>query len=113
MLVITKSLLKVCSLPDLDGEVLVGASNNVKAWLQYDNVVIVFLLHKVFSAVTIATKRLQKMGLLILDGIESLKKCKQQLQECSENLGEYLQQAIKFIENTNRLIENDKFIQDL
>lgn len=111
--VLIKALLKVCSLDNLDGDALVNASSNLNSWLQYDNVVVAFVLHNVFASVTPTTKSLQKMGANILDGVRALRSCKQQLQTCNEMLDDYIQQANLLVENTNFLLRNDKEIVDL
>lgn len=111
--VLIKALLKVCSLDNLDGDALVNASSNLNSWLQYDNVVVAFVLHNVFASVTPTTKSLQKMGANILDGVRALRSCKQQLQTCNEMLDDYIQQANLLVENTIFLLGIDKEIVDL
>lgn len=110
---VIKSLLKVCSLDNLDGAALVTATSLLNSWLRYDNVVIAFLLHKVFSVITPTTKFLQKLGLHILDGVGSLKACMKRLEECEKKLDDYIQQAIEFVEHTNSKLSGDKEITDM
>lgn len=110
---VIKSLLKVCSLDNLDGAALVNASTLLNSWLRYDNVVVAFLLHKVFSTITPTTKFLQKMGLHILIGVRSLKACMKRLEECENKLDDYIQQAIEFVNQTNSKLSNDKEISEL
>lgn len=111
--VLIKALTKVCCIENLEGDALVRASNNLNSWLLYDNVVGAFLLQKVFSSVTPATRYLQKMGLNVLDGVRSLRACKQQLEECEELLNEYIVQADQFIKTTNSLLSDDEEIRSL
>lgn len=111
--VLIKALLKLCSLDNLDGDALINASNSLNSWLRYDNVVVAFTLHKVFSLVSPTTKFLQTMGLNILDGVRSLKKCKHRLQEFKESLENWIEEAHKFVENTNSLLSKDEQIRSL
>lgn len=111
--VLIKALLKICSLDNLQQNPLINTSNTLNSWLRYDNVVIVFLLHKVFSSITPTTKFLQKMGLNILAGFRSLKECKQKLEDCTESLDNYIEQADRLIKDTNLLLLNDEEITAL
>lgn len=113
--VVIKAVLKLCSLEKLDGEALINASNNLNSWLRYDNVVSAFILNKVFTAVTPATKSLQKMGLNVLEGVTILRNCCQQLKETEKLLDDYLdlEQADLFVEKTNLLLNKDEEIKSL
>lgn len=113
LFVLIKALLKICSLNNLDGPSLLNASNILNSWLQYGNIVTTFVLHKVFSAVTPTTKYLQSSGLNILDGVKSLRECKQKLQAVATQLDDYLEQAEKFSVKVNDLIRSDKEITNL
>lgn len=111
--VLIKALLNVCSLDNLEGAALINASNNLNAWLRYDNVVVIFITHKIFSSVTATTKSLQKMGLTILEGVGLLKTCKQQLEKSKNLLQDYIEQADQFVQNVNALLNNDEEIKSL
>lgn len=113
LFVLIKSLLKVCSLPNLDGLSLASASNILNSWLQYGNIVTTFVLHKVFNAVTPATKYLQSKGLNVLDGIKSLRECKDKLRTLSTQLDSYIERAEKFILKLNELMSADDEITEL
>lgn len=108
--VLIKSLIRVCNIPKLEGAVLKNASDCLNFWLQYDNIVMTFLLHKTFSLVLPTTKYLQRYGLNIVDGIKSLKKSKADLNNFELNLHEYIEMAQKFIVETNFLLKNDSDI---
>lgn len=108
--VLIKSLIKVCNLPNLDGTVLKNASDCLNFWLQYDNIVMTFMLHKTFLLVMPTTKFLQSYGLNAVDGIKSLKKSKAELNTFELNLHTYIENARQFVKDTNYLLKNDSDI---
>lgn len=108
-----KSLVKVCNLDKLEGTSLIHASEILNFWLTYENVVITFMLHKIFSLLDPVTKYSQNKGINIVDGILSLRKASEKLDESTERLLEYIEDAKKFIERTNVLLENDLNIRSL
>lgn len=109
--VLIKALLKICSLETLDGKSLIDSGNILNLWLQYDNVVITFVLHKIFSLITPTTKFLQTLGLNILDGYKSLEACNERLEIAKGQLDKYIEQADQFIQNTNLLLSKDEEIK--
>lgn len=74
--VIIKSLLKVCGLKNLEREALVNASSILNSWLDYENIVLIFALNKMFSLTTPTTKFLQKYAVDILAAVESVRASK-------------------------------------
>lgn len=108
--VLIKSLLRVCGLKNLEGDALVNASRILNSWLNYGNIVFIFVLHKIFSLTIPTTKCLQKNALSILAAIEFVRASKEKLENARENLNTYIQEAEEFIEKTNNLLLNDKEI---
>lgn len=102
--VVIKSLIKVNSLPNLDGQSLILASSTLAFWLEYKNVVATFLLHKIFSLLVPTTKYLQNLGLNIVDGIKSLKNTVRHLDASIEMLDSYIEDAQHFLEKLNCLL---------
>lgn len=102
-----KSLLKICSLKNLESEALMNAIRISNSWLKYENVVITFVLHKIFSLTVPVTKALQKHGLNILDAVKSLRELKESLDKDKQLLNTFIQQAEVFIGETNYLLSND------
>lgn len=111
--VLIKSLIKVCNLKNILPASLLIATHALNFWLQYENVVAGFVLHKVFSLVVQTTKYLQNNGMNILDAIKSLKKLYSALGNLKENLHSIVEEAHTYIENLNFLLENDDEIVSL
>lgn len=105
--VLIKSLIRVCNIPNLEGAVLKNASDCLNFWLQYKNIALTFLLHKVFSLVMPTTKYLQSHGMNVVDGIESLNKSKAELNKFGMNLNTHIEEARQFIKKTNIHLKND------
>lgn len=105
--VLIKSLIRVCNIPNLDGPVLKNASDCLNFWLEYNNIVMTFMLHKAFSLVMPTTKFLQSYGLNAVDGIKSLEKSKGDLKSFELNLHTYIGNAQQFIKETNYILKND------
>lgn len=103
--VLINSLLKVCCLPNLENEDLNQTYSVISSWLRFDNVVIVFILNKVFASISVATKSLQRMNLNLLMGMNSLKICKSQLEICRRELDAMLKEAKEYVISTNVLLE--------
>lgn len=113
--VLIKSLIKLCGLPNLDGSSLVLASSVLNFWLQYKNVVMTFMLHKIFSLLVPTTKYLQNYGLNIVDGIKTLKACFEKLDgdDMMPTLDTYIEEAKYFVQRSNLLLQNDTEIRVL
>lgn len=113
--VLIKSLVKLCNLPNLTDKfkTLQLSSNILNFWLEYENVVMTFLLHKMFSIVQPTTKYLQTSGLNILDGINSLKASNEKLENFIGMLDQFIQEGDQLVEKVNCLLANDVEIQNL
>lgn len=111
--VLLKALIKLCSVKNLDGDSLANVCANLNAWLEYENVMTTFVLHKIFTLIVPTTKFLQKVGLHIVDGIQSLQNSNQRLEESKARLNNYIVAAEEFIKSTNILLSNDEEIQSL
>lgn len=108
--VLIKSLLKLCSLKNLERAALVNASNILNSWLKYEHVVSTFILHKIFSLTGPTTIFLQKYRLNILNAVETVRASKESLENAKGKLNTYIQEAENFIQRTNNLLSNDKEI---
>lgn len=111
--VLLKSLIKVCNLGNILPASLLMTTEALNFWLQYENVVAAFVLHKVFSLVVQTTKHLQTNGMNILDAIKSLKKLYSALENLKEKLHSIIEEAHTYIDNLNFLLENDDEIVSL
>lgn len=110
LFVLVKSLLKVCSLKNLEREALVNATHIANAWLSYENVVTAFVLHKVFSSTNPVTKFLQKYGLNIPEAVKSIRELKESLDDGPTKINKIIEEAENFIRKTNDLLSTDEEI---
>lgn len=110
LFVVIKSLLKVCGLRNLEREALVNAISISNSWLDYENIVFIFVLHEIFSLTVPTTKFLQKYAIDLPAAIESVKTSKKKLENARNMLNIYIQKAGQFIEKTNVLLSNDEEI---
>lgn len=108
LFVLIKSLLKICSLKNLEKAALVNATHIANSWLKYENIVYTFVLHEVYSLTVHVTKSLQKYGLNVLDAVKSIRALKESLDGGKKMINTYIEEAEKFMKNTNSLLANDE-----
>lgn len=113
LFVLIKSLIKVCGLRNMEGSALVIASNALNFWLKYENIIMAFVLHRIYSKLEITTKYLQHYSLHILDGIKSLKQSIENLDDALNHLDTYIEEAEEFVKCVNLLLRNDQEIKSL
>lgn len=105
--VLIKALVELCVRDKKQKRNFFNASNSLNSWLLYDNVVISFLLRRVFSILAPTTKFLQTMGLNILDGVKSLRQMKKKLEDLTAEFDFHVEQAEGFVSDVNSLLTND------
>lgn len=113
LFVLIKSLIKLCSLPNMERSALLVASNALNFWLKYENIIMAFVLHRIYSLLEITTKYLQHYSLHILDGIKSLKQSIENLNDALDHLDTYIEEAEEFVKCVNSLLTNDQEINSL
>lgn len=113
LFVLIKALIKICSLKKLDGKKLEDACENLNSWVNYENIVTTFVIHKIFTVINQTTLLLQKADLNVLEGIKSLKKCNQMLGNLKDQLYNYFEEAGSFVKQTNVLLSDDEEIRSL
>lgn len=113
LIVLIKSLIRICALQNLEGSALMIATNALNFWLQYKNVTSAFILHRIFSTLEKTTKYLQSNGLNILDGIKTLKTTIEDLDAATVYLDSYIEEAQEFMIRINSLLTKDLEIKDL
>lgn len=92
---------------------LIHASSILNSWLDYENIICIFVLNKIFSLTAPATNFLQNYALNILDAVESVRASKVKIEKAKQLLNTYIQEAEEFIKKTNIWLLNDREIVGL
>lgn len=111
LFVLIKCLIKLCGLPNMERSALLVASNALNFWLKYENTIMAFVLHRIYSLLEITTKYLQHYSLHILDGIKSLKHSIENLNDALDHLDTYIEEAEEFVKCVNSLLAKDQEIK--
>lgn len=105
--VLIKSLIKLSCLPTLDGATLELVNETLNFWLQFENIVSTYLLHKIFSLLVSTTKYLQNYGLNIVEAIKHLQVVVENLDFFIERMDLFLDEARQLVQNVNNILEKD------
>lgn len=111
--VVIKAILRILSLKNLEGGALIIAGHILNAWLNYENVIVTYVLHKIFHLLVPTTKNLQQNGLHVVQALQSVKEADKKLKYFEISLDKCFQDAEKFISNINELLKNDAEIASL
>lgn len=113
LLVVIKSLILICNMDDIKATALTTASNLLKGYFDYENVICTLLLHEILSILLPTTKKLQSCGLNLADAFNDIKNLYKRLQDLKNNTSKLLQNAKQFIQKLNDLILADEQISGL
>lgn len=113
MYVVIKAVLRIIGLKNLEGSALIIAGHILNAWLNYENVIVTYVLDKIFNLLVPTTKNLQQHGLPVVQALQSVKEADKKLNHFEKSLDKCFQDAEEFISNINELLKNDQEIASL
>lgn len=84
---------------------------NLNSWVDYRNIVSAHVMRRIFSQIDSTCICLQKLGLSFIEGVQSLKKCYEQLEKMKEEIKIYFGEADEFVRRSIKLLNNDAEIR--
>lgn len=111
LFVLIKALMRLCSLKNLKSQQLENACANLNSWVNFENIVTTYILHKIFAAVDQTCIFLQKSDLCFVAAINCLKNCNQVLDVLKDQMGNYCEEANDFVKRTIELLNEDDEVQ--
>lgn len=115
LFVVIRTLTEITCLPSLEAPALVTACAILNSWLDFENIVIILLLHKVFCILDITKKKLQTYGLNLLEANKTIKSLYKDLKTLQEPdvIASMLEDVKQFIRKVNELLSTDTFLKSL
>lgn len=112
-IVLLVTLFKVLNIQDLEGKALEEAHELLKYWLEYENVLNIFIIHQVFQELQPTMKFLQSSGLSMLTAMDSIKKLNRSLENMKLNFETILKMAEMLIDRVDAQLAENDYIRSL
>lgn len=113
LFVLIKTLIRIACSTSSEGLALATCCNLLSSWLDYENILLIVILNKIFTILDVTTKYLQTCGLHILEAINSIKRLHSGLDKLKSELPIMFEEAESFIGKVNTSLASDNYIQSL
>lgn len=113
LLIIIKAFLIISNTVDLKIGALNTAHNILTGWLNYENIMVAFIMDQIFQVLLPVTKRLQMRGLSMTGAMKDISALHEDLEQLRNSHETLIENAKTFIRRLNVLIESDAYILSL
>lgn len=110
---VIKTYLQICQMESLDNKALANACEILNFHVDYENILILFVLNEIFSPLMCVTKQLQTSSLSLIEAIKLIGNAYVQIENKRNNYEEIIENADQFIQGLNQLLIEDAYIKSL